>query len=260
LLVELAVLAALIVVLAALGPFGSYAAPFRARLLHWTLYLASGYIFFRPVVAAGGALARQTGLPRFAALVAACAFGAFPTSLAIVLASAESAWRSVSAADLLGVYAQTLIVGATVTVVQVLANRNPAPAEKSPADLTPLAPAMDPLASPVPEAAPAFLALLPAHLRGEVLCLENEDHYVRVHTEHGSAMILMRMRDAAAQLEGKGARVHRSWWVARAAVAGIVRDERNFKLRLVNAREVPVARANVPELRALGWLAGDPPA
>jgi len=260
LLVELAVLAALIVLLAALGPFGSYAAPFRARLLHWTLYLASGYIFFRPVVAAGGALARQTGLPRLAALVAACAFGAFPTSVAIVLASAGSAWRSVSAADLLGVYAQTLIVGATVTVVQVLANRNPAPAEKSPAGLTPLAPAMDPLASPVPEAAPAFLALLPAHLRGEVLCLENEDHYVRVHTEHGSAMILMRMRDAAAQLEGKGARVHRSWWVARAAVAGIVRDERNFKLRLVNAREVPVARANVPALRALGWLAGDPPA
>ena len=90
-----------------------------------------------------------------------------------------------------------------------------------------------------------------------MICLENEDHYLRVHTRLGNAMILMRMRDAVVQLdETEGERVHRSWWVARHAVAGVVRQDRNLRLRLVDGREVPVARANIPALRAKGWLAG----
>ncbi|WP_333572433.1 LytTR family DNA-binding domain-containing protein [Sphingomonas sp.] len=252
---ELAVLGALILLLAVLGPFGSYATPLAPRLLHWALYLVTGYAFFRPVIAAGGALARQTGLPRLVAITAACAFGAFPTSMVIVFASAGPAWRMVSGAALASAYVQTLIIGATVTVVQLLAGRGPVPARATPS--MPIAPA-DTAEEDAPAAeappAPALLDQLPPHLRGPILCLENEDHYVRVHTVHGNALLLMRMRDAVAQLEGRGERVHRSWWVAREAVTATVRQERNWKLRLSDGREVPVARANVPALRAAGWL------
>jgi DNA-binding LytR/AlgR family response regulator len=102
-----------------------------------------------------------------------------------------------------------------------------------------------------------FLDMLPSHLGRALICLENEDHYVRVHTALGSALILMRMRDAVAQLHGAdGERVHRGWWVSRHAVAEVVRRERNISLRLTDGREVPVARANVATLRARGWLAG----
>jgi DNA-binding LytR/AlgR family response regulator len=258
LIAELAVLAALIVVLAALGPFGSYATPIGVRLLHWAVYLLTGYLFFRPVIAAGGALARQTGLPRFVAIAAACAFGAFPTAMVIVFASAGADWRMVSGATLASAYLQTLIIGATVTIVQLLAGRGAAQPDALPV-AAPVAPTQDEaeVATDTP-AAPALLDQLPPHLRGPILCLENEDHYVRVYTVHGNALLLMRMRDAVAQLEGQGERVHRSWWVAHDAVAATVRQERNWKLRLSNGREVPVARATVPALRALGWLTDGP--
>ena len=85
--------------------------------------------------------------------------------------------------------------------------------------------------------------------------MENEDHYVRAHTATGSTLLLMRLRDAVLELEEvEGARVHRGWWVARAAVAEVVRRERAVSLRLVNGLEVPVARSALPELRAAGWL------
>lgn len=261
LLSELAVLAGLVAALAMLGPFGSYALPLATRLLRWAVYLGTGYLFFRPVIAAGSALARQTRLPRWLTIGAACAFGAFPTSMIFVFLQAGPAWQAVSGASLASAYLQTLIVGATVTIVQLLAQRAPAPpTAPSPAPAPVLAAPQPPVApeteAPAREAAdaPALLDLLPPHLRGRVLCLENEDHYVRVHTEHGSALLLMRMRDAVAQMQGQGERVHRSWWVARDAVIGTRRQDRNWKLRLSDGREVPVARATAPTLRALGWL------
>ncbi|WP_269747113.1 LytTR family DNA-binding domain-containing protein [Elstera litoralis] len=33
-----------------------------------------------------------------------------------------------------------------------------------------------------------------------MLCLEMEDHYLRAHTDQGNALILMRLRDAVAEL------------------------------------------------------------
>jgi DNA-binding LytR/AlgR family response regulator len=82
-----------------------------------------------------------------------------------------------------------------------------------------------------------------------------EDHYVRVHTPHGSALLLMRMRDAVAELDGlPGALVHRSWWVAQGAVQGVRREGRNVRLQLAGGIEAPVARAQIAPLEAAGWL------
>jgi hypothetical protein len=270
LLAELLVLGGLIIAMSALGPFGSYTMPAGERLAHWAFFLLTGYVFFRPVTAAGTALASQSGLPRSVTVACACLFGALPTSLVVALAIAGFSWREVTVGDLAAVYAQVLIVGATVTVVQLLARRasNPVAGDPTPLAGMPLpgeavsdgervsaeeaGVGEDP--GEVQTGQAAFLDLLPAHLGREVICLENEDHYVRVHTPVGSAMILMRMRDAVAQLEGRGERVHRSWWVAREAVIAVVRDDRNLKLRLQDGREVPVARASIAVLRDKGWL------
>jgi DNA-binding LytR/AlgR family response regulator len=67
---------------------------------------------------------------------------------------------------------------------------------------------------------PKFLERLPLKLRGaEVWAVEAEDHYLRLHTSKGQDLILMRLADAVAELEGiEGAQVHRSWWVARDAI------------------------------------------
>ena len=82
-----------------------------------------------------------------------------------------------------------------------------------------------------------------------------EDHYLRVHTALGSDLILLRMRDAVAELDGlDGAQVHRSWWVARRAVEKIERDGRNVRLVLATGLVAPVARNMVPVLKSGGWL------
>lgn len=99
-----------------------------------------------------------------------------------------------------------------------------------------------------------FAARLSAPLGGRLLCLEMQDHYLKVHHSGGSEMILCRMEDAARELGDLGRRVHRSWWVAADAVAGIEREGQRTFLRLADDRCVPVGRSFRPDLRAAGWL------
>ncbi|MEO8113887.1 MAG: LytTR family DNA-binding domain-containing protein [Phenylobacterium sp.] len=98
-------------------------------------------------------------------------------------------------------------------------------------------------------------ARLPAAVDGEILALQAEDHYVRVHTARGSALLLMRMGDAVAELDGlAGLQVHRSWWVARTAVAGAAPAGRRANLALTNGLAVPISRAAMAQARAAGFL------
>jgi DNA-binding LytR/AlgR family response regulator len=76
-----------------------------------------------------------------------------------------------------------------------------------------------------------------------------------VHTALGSALVLMRLRDAMALiLDVEGMQVHRSWWVARGAVEDVVRDGRNIRLKLARDIEAPVARAKIADLRDARWI------
>jgi DNA-binding LytR/AlgR family response regulator len=116
-----------------------------------------------------------------------------------------------------------------------------------------------PAISHAPRSAPvetrSFLDRLPPRLGRTLLCLQMEDHYVRAYTDRGSELILLPLKAAVAELDGAGLQVHRSWWVARAAVTGAVQDGRNLKLKLVNGLEAPVSRASIAALREAGWLA-----
>jgi len=97
---------------------------------------------------------------------------------------------------------------------------------------------------------------LPARLGDRIVCLQMEDHYVRVHTDRGSELVLTPLKEALAALSGvEGLQTHRSWWVARDAVQEVVRSGRNVRLRLVNGLETPVARSAVARLRDAGCLA-----
>jgi hypothetical protein len=93
----------------------------------------------------------------------------------------------------------------------------------------------------------------PASFR-EAICLQMEDHYVRVHGERGSQLVLMTLSDAIARTSRLGLQVHRSWWVATEAVEAAVVDGRNVRLRLRNGIEAPVARTAVAKVRDAGLL------
>jgi len=94
-----------------------------------------------------------------------------------------------------------------------------------------------------------------------VLCLQMEDHYVRVHRASGSSLELMPLHEAVRRFgAADGLQVHRSWWVAAAAVTQAERDMRNWRLRLTNGTTVPVARNRIAAIRARGWLDSSEPA
>ena len=105
-------------------------------------------------------------------------------------------------------------------------------------------------------APPKFLARIPAKLQGgELWAVEAEDHYLRLHTSRGQDLILMRLSDAIDELQGiEGAQTHRSWWVARAAIAEAERGDGRATLTLPDGAEAPVSRTHARKLRELGWI------
>jgi hypothetical protein len=103
---------------------------------------------------------------------------------------------------------------------------------------------------------PKFLERLPLKLRGaDVWAVEAEDHYLRLHTSKGQDLILMRLADAIAELEGvEGAQVHRSWWVAREAIVDAERADGRATLTLKDGSQVPVSRTYAAQLRERRWI------
>jgi len=104
-------------------------------------------------------------------------------------------------------------------------------------------------------AEPAFLIKLPEKLRGEILCLRAEDHYLRVYTQYGDDLILYRFGDAVSQLSG-GIQVHRSWWVALNAIDELQRENKRIHLKLHNGLIVPVSLTYQAKVKEV-WKTAD---
>lgn len=105
-------------------------------------------------------------------------------------------------------------------------------------------------------AAPArFPDRLPSKLRGAMIrAVQSEDHYLRIHTDRGSDLILMRFADALDELDGlEGAQTHRSWWVAKGAVRDVARGDGRATLSLDGGLSAPVSRRYAKALRDAGW-------
>jgi len=130
-----------------------------------------------------------------------------------------------------------LVVFFAAAALERLSKRSPAPAK---------------MAQPM---CPAFVDRLPRALQGaEIVAIEGEDHYVRVHTSMGRHLLLMRFADALRELKRlEGLQTHRSWWVAKSAVSGVRRGNGRAVLTLANGLQAPVSRRFSAELREHGW-------
>ena len=119
-----------------------------------------------------------------------------------------------------------------------------------------------PVEGPEPhDAARRFLVRHAPKLAGRrLLALEAEDHYLRIHTDGGTALVLMRLRDAVTALGPQaGWQPHRSFWVAAGTASRPVRDGQRWMIELPGGLTIPVSRARMADLRAAGTPTRDGP-
>lgn len=91
--------------------------------------------------------------------------------------------------------------------------------------------------------ASTFLLKVRPEIRGRILALEAQEHYVKVHADPGEDFILYRFGDAVAEVSRRieGLQVHRSYWVAQDAVTAVTQAGKTYRLTLRNGLEVPVS-------------------
>lgn len=262
-----ATLAASALVLAALGPFGTFLDfGFGGRLAYWGGLILAGAVVFEGVIGLtmGWCLEHRHDW-RLAVAATLLVTSVVQTGVVAVvdgLARGHGAGRETPLAELFFyVLLITLLVSAWPLRSELKARGlldhpgSPAAPASEPAAEVPVAAASS--LSPASDAATArFLARLPGGLPGPLLALEMEDHYLRVHTASGNTLILMRLRDAVEELAAlDGLQVHRSFWVAATAVVQAARDgSGRVTLVLSNGLRVPVSRSRLPAVRAAGWL------
>lgn len=234
-----------------LGPFETYRFAVGLRMAYWIFMIIAGLAIFRPTLIASDWLAAETGMPRWAAGGVAITIGSLPMTLLVAwLFNGFNLARAIHSDVLPVFYGQVLLISLLTYSVYRTVLGDPAVAE------SPVAPDVPPQSFQSPQSQPrSFEARLPPGF-GELLALSSEDHYVRAHGHNGTVLILIRLRDAIDELGAAvpGEQVHRSWWVARAAVTGRKSQGRAVRLVLANSLEVPVARERVAGLKAAGWF------
>lgn len=231
--------------LAFLGPFGTFDAELFERAGYWAVLCALWFVC-SGVVELGleqtGVARRLTGLQQGALIVLVTAA---PMVAVVFPATTALMGEPMSPAELPNLYFEVALVGGILSVTSALVA---AQLDRGREERAVRSPETQSARPPVraARAAAAAAGELRARLRqaagGPILCLAMEDHYVRVHGADGSALHLGRMSDAVEALAGAdGLRVHRSWWVATAAVLSVEWDGRRLGLRLTNGLAVPVS-------------------
>ncbi|MEP0188986.1 MAG: LytTR family DNA-binding domain-containing protein [Erythrobacter sp.] len=256
--VDLSIMTVIGLVLAFIGPFGTFQNPLAYRLVSWVAFAWIGYAIYSPMSWVVERLYNALVIPRLALWAIAVAIATVPmTAIVWSIGYLPNPIAPPNLEQALTSYFYVLLVGGGITaifyVIEASKSRAPGSSTQTNSRIE---------EQTVPDAAaenevvqPPLIERLPPSLGADVIALEMEDHYVRVHTALGSEMVLMRLRDAIAELDGAdGRQVHRSWWVARGAVEDVVRDGRNVRLKLPRNIEAPVSRAQVSELKEAGWI------
>ncbi len=234
-------------VLGLFGPFGTFAIPATPRILYWFGFVLIGYVIFRPMTVLGRWMSDAMNIHGIIGSALALVIAAAP--MTVLVAFALSGFRLARALAWQGIgelYFDVWLIGFLINGFFMLTFRQ----NRAESDAIPVSLPHDLTGSTKP---PFAERLSPSF--GPLLALNSEDHYVRAFSPSGSELILIRLRDAIAELgDVDGMQVHRSWWVARDAAAKITRKGRTAAIILTNEQIVPVARENVVRLKAAGWM------
>ncbi len=229
--------AAAAVFLSVSGAFVSGSISLAGRLVYWSAMLLGGYVWGSFVASTYMAYVRRPESAWLRTVIIAFLL-AVPYTAVVAYASTRLFGAHFEWPDLPGLFLSVYMVSVVMTALNVLVEAQRAAVTE---------------AGPQPA---KFLERLPLKLRGaEVWAVEAEDHYLRLHTSKGQDLILLRLADAVAELQGiEGLQVHRSWWVARDAITDAKRGDGRATLTLKDGAEVPVSRTYAGLLREQGWI------
>ncbi len=267
--------------LAMMGALGTDALPFWPRLAYWLILMESGAVIGLGVSLGVEHWGRFRHRPWIEMALMAFLI-ALPLTL-VVVGTSSIFYRTLPPGPitLLTFLGIVFVISFVITMLNYfmrLPGEAPAKSVLPPIDVSAVSgsaigaamPAAAPMAemevtSPIetaapPPLAPRFADRLPLHLReSTIIALAAEDHYLRVYTGAGSALILMRLSDAVAELKSDpsaplGAQTHRSWWVAQTAIQGITRNDGRATLTLAQDISAPVSRSHYKSLSEAGWF------
>jgi LytTr DNA-binding domain len=224
-------------VLAALGPFGTYLNDGAGRRLgYWIASTLLGVTLYGTAFRICKSRVPASSIAWWPVLCGATLLASIPQTL-FTQAAAFWLWPELARLSLpLWLwFAQTVTIGLVAMLGAALWLRRtgaPSPRTSPVAVQDAVSPALDP----------------------NVLALQMEDHYVRVHRADGSELHLMPLSQAIGATRAKGLQTHRSWWVAEEAVVAVEGTPRSMRVRLSNGIVAPVARSAVVRLKAAGWM------
>lgn len=254
--IEILIVLAIGLVLGLFGPFGTYAMPAGLRIGYWMVFGLGGYAIFRPMVVIGRWLSEALNISPLIGIGLAQLVAAAPTTVLIGWLMSGFDVMAVLRSERLGVlYGQVWLIGFLVNIIvsslfaraQSEKKTLSVIAIKSETETKPEAIADTNI--PIP-----LLKRLPPGF-GTPVAIKSEDHYVRIYARERDTLILLRLRDAIAELGStQGLQVHRSWWVARDSIVSTAREGRNLTLKLANGITVPVSRDGATLLKTSGWL------
>lgn len=232
-----------------IGPFGTFdSLQPLPRLAYWTFVAVLTYVAGLATVHLVVALFFRPRTTRLIPYLVAGAVAGLPVAAIVVGLNSQLFGEPATLSAALVLTAYCVAISAIVSgLVALFSIPQAAPNEAGAAAAAAVAP-------PPPEPRrPAILDRLPVHLRGQIAYMSMQDHYVDVHTDKGSTLVLMRLADAITETEGvAGLQIHRSHWVASAAVAAAVRREGRLLLKMQDGAELPVSRPYMAAVREAG--------
>jgi FlaA1/EpsC-like NDP-sugar epimerase len=216
-----------------LAPYGMHRVPLSTSLMFWVTVCLVGYGIYAPFIFLAEKYLVKSVLRHWHRVAIGAIFASFPMSLVVSLIILLFFERQINLTqDFVNNFYKTLVIGGVISLISLVKD-----ALFEQKQLLASAQANQPnLAAQQLE---QFMALLPLDKRGNLYCLVSEDHYLKVYTDKGHHLILMRLKDAIAMLsEYPGYQTHRSWWVSAEAVRSSIKQDRKILLNLVNNVQV----------------------
>lgn len=243
------------VAVAIAGPFGTISFPFALRLPYWLALIGINTVKWTLWFRIGGHYLGWRPRPMLFLALAGVVVVNLPLPLEVW--AANRAVGGKGPMPYWAIYGSAAAIGLTMAV-GIAALRWPRLGEPDTTQLIQdsVPETAEPLPAPPEGVTGGLLLRAGVSDPAQVMAVEAEDHYLRLHLADGrKPLVLYRLRDALAELSPlDGEQVHRGYWVAGRAVRGLERrDGRKWALRLEGGLLVPVSATFMPTVRKRGW-------